>query len=63
MLTLLWISIIIWWTWFYVLNFIRHIDYTNFWQFVIAWFAINIPILLLSLPTIKKVAKWLTQED
>jgi O-antigen/teichoic acid export membrane protein len=63
MLTLLGISIIIWWTWFYVLNFILHINYTNFWHFLIAWFAINIPILLLSLPTIKKVAKWLTKQD
>ena len=63
MLTLLWISAIIWWTGFYILNYVLYTDYTNFWYFVLAWLAINIPIILLSLPIIKKIAKWLTKND
>ena len=63
MLTLLGISIIVWWTGYYTLNYILHIDYTNFGHFVLAWFAINIPLILLSLPMIKKIAKWLTQDQ
>ncbi len=59
MLTLLGISIGIWLIWYYYIN----IDYKNFLQFMLAALAINLPILLLSLPSIKKIARWLTQEN
>lgn len=63
MLTLLGISTIIWWIGYYTINSILYIDYTNFWHFILAWFAINIPLILFSLPTIKKVARGLTKTD
>ncbi len=58
-LTLLGISMSIWLLWYYLID----IDYTSFGGFVLAALAINIPILLFSLPTIKKIARGLTQKD
>ncbi len=55
--TLIAVILIIWTLWYLYIN----IDYTNFRQFILAASAINIPILLFSLPSIKKIARWLTQ--
>lgn len=38
-------------------------DYTNFFKFVLLASAINIPLILVSLPIIKKVSVWLTQKS
>lgn len=61
MFTLVFTVLFIWTTGYYIVHNILHIQYTNFLYFILAWLAINIPILLISLPTIKKVAKWLTK--
>lgn len=62
MLNLIWLSIAIWSIWYYILNVFLHIDYTNFWYFILAWIVINTPLILLSLPSIKKISRWLTQK-
>lgn len=59
MLTLLGISTLALWLWYYFI----HIEYTNFFHFVFAAAAVNIPLILLSLPIIRKVSRGLTQND
>jgi O-antigen/teichoic acid export membrane protein len=59
MLTLLGISTIALWIWYYFI----HIEYTKFFHFAFAAAAVNIPLILLSIPTIKKVAVWLTHRN
>jgi O-antigen/teichoic acid export membrane protein len=59
MLTLLGISGMAFVLWYYFI----HIEYTKFFHFAFAAVTVNIPLILLSLPTIKKVSRGLTQND
>lgn len=61
MIKLVSITASIWLLWYYLMNYIIHIQYNNFIQFVIIWIIVNWIILLLSLKTIKKIAIGLTQ--
>jgi len=59
MLTLLGISAITFWIWY---SFINN-EYTKFFHFILMASAVNIPLILLSLPIIKKVGIGLTQSQ
>lgn len=58
LLTLMLISVFMLIIWYYTIN----INYQNISTFILYWLAINIPIILLSLPIIKPIAKGLTQK-